>query len=157
MKDLIAERDKKEKMLRSVIKRWNVHYMTQQEAEEEEKRKLGKSQNKSVPESEENEFDTETAMADMDPEQARMAQEIIDRLNSEAMEDEAKKQKEIEEAKVMSDYEDSDSYNEATNAYSGEYGKGTVDEENKDQIEKILAERGDRVRDAIKSVSGESD
>ena len=31
-KDLIAERDKKEKMFKSVIKWWNVHYMTPEEA-----------------------------------------------------------------------------------------------------------------------------
>lgn len=33
MKDLIEERDRKEKIQRSIIKRWNVHYMTKEELE----------------------------------------------------------------------------------------------------------------------------
>lgn len=39
MKDLIAERDRREKIQKSIIKRWNVHYMTPDELERMEKQK----------------------------------------------------------------------------------------------------------------------
>ena len=38
MKDLIAERDKKEKMKHSIVKWWNVHDMTLEELTEEQAR-----------------------------------------------------------------------------------------------------------------------
>lgn len=39
MKDLIEERDRKAKIQKSVVKSWNVHYMTLEELEELEKQK----------------------------------------------------------------------------------------------------------------------
>ena len=40
MKDLIEERDKKDKMKHSIVKWWNVHYMTPEELEEEQAKEL---------------------------------------------------------------------------------------------------------------------
>ena len=40
MKDLIRERNEKEKMERSVIKWWNVHYMTPEDLQKTEKEDL---------------------------------------------------------------------------------------------------------------------
>jgi hypothetical protein len=72
------------------------------------------------------------------------AQKVIDRLAKEAEEDDAKKQAEIDEAKAQAD----EAYNATTGSYSGEYGQNEViDDVTKGQIEKILHEKTDAIRD----------
>lgn len=75
MKDLIDERDEREKIQRSIIKRWNVHYVTKEELEAE------KAKDDSL----------------------KQAEEILARLRAEQLEDEARKQAEIEAAKKRSE------------------------------------------------------
>lgn len=43
MKDLIEERDRKAKIQRSIIKRWNVHYMTPEELKSMEEQDMAAS------------------------------------------------------------------------------------------------------------------
>lgn len=117
MKDLIDERDEKEKIQRSIIKRWNVHYVTQEELEEE------KAKNDSL----------------------KQAEEILARLRAEELEDEAKKQAEIEAARKQSE----DNYNATTNSYSGLYGQSEMDSVTKGQIEQILGEKDAHLRSVI--------
>ena len=99
MKDLIAERDKKEKMEHSIVKWWNVHYMTPEELTEEQKKEASLHVSQAVqPEVNEEMYSAGDSLD--------AAQESIDRLNREAAEDEARKQLEIEQAKLAAEAND---------------------------------------------------
>ena len=80
-----------------------------------------------------------------DSDEVAAAQEIIDRLNREAAEDEARKQQEIEQARLAAQA----NFNESTGSYSGSYGAGGADGVHKAQIDAILAEKDDALRDLI--------
>lgn len=113
MKDIIDERDEKERISRSIIKYWNVNYVAKPTEEEE-------------------------------------AEKILKRLEEEAAADEAVKQAEIdaalEEARLREE-----AYNVTTGAYSGSYGRDEIkDEVTKGQIDKILQEKTEALRDLIK-------
>ena len=136
MKDLIAERDKKEKMEHSIVKWWNVHYMTPEELAEEQKKEAAPEMQMDRPKAEDN---------------LSAAQEIIDRLNREAAEDEARKRLEIEQARLDAEA----NFNESTGAYSGSYGAGHVDKEHREQIDSILAEKDMALRDLIEQTGEE--
>lgn len=138
MRDLIAERDKKLHMESSIIKWWNVHYMTPQE--------LAQMQDNHAPveavqppvQQMSNEVpsppvqETSESGNQMSDEQMRAAQEIIDRLNREAQEDELKKQQEISSAREAAEKK----FEEEQKAT-----KGTIDH--------ILAEKDETLRDII--------
>ena len=122
--DLIAKRDRKDKMVRSVVKRWNVHFQTEEEVEEEAREKRRK--------------------ADEDK-----AKDVYERLEKEAAEDERIKQQEIEEAKNHIDM----GYNATTGSYSGAYGQTPVEsEEAKNQIDAILSEKKDVFGSALSAL-----
>lgn len=155
MKDLIAERDKKEKMNHSIVKWWNVHYMTAEELAEAQRKEV-------VADGTQETFDPTGAdlsavqVASASAENAReevsdAAQEIIDRLNREAAEDEARKQQEIEEARRTAEA----NFNESTGAYSGAYGANGINEKHKEQIDAILAEKDEALRDLIQRTGEE--
>ncbi len=131
MKDLIEERDKKEKMKHSIVKWWNVHYMTPDE--------LGEDQS-----------EEESAEPEEDP-AINSAQEILDRLNREAEENEARKREEIEEAKLLAEGH----FNESTGAYSGLYGTGQVKDEERERINAILAEKDEALKHLIERTGQE--
>ena len=124
-RDLIAERNKKAEIKKSVIKRWNVNYVDQEalKQKEEEEAKL------------------------------REAQEIFERLEREKAADEAEKQAEINKAYKEAELDAQkwldDNYNETTGSCSGMYGQGKVDEVNKDQIAMILNEQNAALRGSI--------
>lgn len=138
MRDLIAERDKKLHMESSIIKWWNVHYMTPQE--------LAQMQANSAPmdaaQSSDYQMNNEASLApeqetselenQMSDEQMRAAQEIIDRLNREAQEDELKKQQEISSAREAAEKKFEEEQ---------KVTKGTIDH--------ILAEKDETLRDII--------
>lgn len=110
--DRIDERNFREKIKKSIIKSWNIHYMTKEDLERKQQ----------------------------EEEDLKKAQEIMDRLNNEAAQDEAVKQKEIEE--LLHQQELEKAYNRKTKSYSGEYGKQKIaDEVAKEQVDKILAEK----------------
>ena len=132
MKDLIAERDRKEKMKHSIVKWWNVHYMTPEELSEEQAKEVSSA----------------GAQASEDDD---AAQEIIDRLNREAAEDEARKQKEIEQVRLEAEA----NFNATTGAYSGAYGSDGIDQKHEEQIHSILAEKDEALRNLIERTGEE--
>ena len=136
MKDLIDERNKKEKMQNSILKWWNVHYMTPEELEEEQE----KEQDPSVTGTEH-----QSGSAEIPKEDEHHTQEIMEHLRQVEKEQEKKKQHEIEAA-VM---EARENFNPLTGSYSGSYGAGGVDSEHEDQIAAILTEKEDALRSLI--------
>lgn len=124
-RDLIAEKNRKAEMKRSVIKSWNVNYIDPKELErkEQEEAKL------------------------------REVQAVLERLEREKAEDEAIKQAEIDRAYKDAEFEAQkwldDNYNETTGSFSGMYGKGEVDKALKDQIDMILHEKDTALRGII--------
>ena len=132
--DLIDERDRKARMTSSVIKFWNVRYLTKEQAKELEEQKKAKEQEEAQP-----------APQEVD-EDLRRAQEIFERLEAEAAEDEARKiaeQRAAYEAVQASMTEEN--YNATTGSYSGTYGKGHIDESTKDMAAAILSEKSDNI------------
>lgn len=114
MKDLIEERNRRERMQKSIIKWWNVNWVPVQDEKDE--------------------------FAKLSEKEKKAAQEIISRLDAEAAADEAIKAKEVEEA--LRQQEKDANYNAATGSYSGTYGQQEVeDEEAKSRIENILKEK----------------
>lgn len=115
MKDLIDERNRREKMQNSIIKWWNVNMVPVEEEKD--------------------------AFAGLSHEEKKTAKQIIERLDAEAAEDEAMKAREVQ-AELKKQEQKEAAYNAATGSYSGEYGTKPVDDEAaKDQIEKILKEK----------------
>ena len=149
MQDLINERDKQEKMKHSVAKWWNVHYMTREELTEEQAREGDPDRLQTVRGYE----PVHNASEPMSPESDALdaAQAIIDRLNREAAEDEARKQQEIEQARRLAEA----NFNEKTGAYSGVYGSEGIDRKHKEQIDAILAEKDEALRDLIQRTGEE--
>lgn len=150
MKDLIAERDKKQKMQSSIVKWWNVHYMTPEELAEEQEKEAASASSRTAGDSAPSDNadgqmiqEPEKENAADDEEEA--AQEILDRLSREAEQDEARKREEIAQARLEAEA----NYNEATGAYSGGYGASGADGEHKEKIDAILAEKDDALRDLI--------
>jgi hypothetical protein len=141
MRDLITERDKKEKMQHSIVKWWNVHYTTPEELDQ-----VQEQEQTPVP-SAAYVVDHSRSAPKEEPsaEEMQAAQEIIDRLNREAQDDEKAMQREIEQARQEADA----NYNETTGAPSGVYGKDGADEEHQEQIDAILSEKDDALRDLI--------
>lgn len=152
MKDLIAERDKKEKMKHSIVKWWNVHYMTPEElAAEEAKETVPASSSQTMGVSVPLYDGVQNVQPSAKADEAAAAQEILDRLNREAAEDEARKQREIEQARLAAEA----NFNETTGAYSGSYGTYGADGVHKEQIDAILAEKDDALRSLIQSTGEE--
>ena len=151
MKDLIAERDKKEKMKHSIVKWWNVHYMTPEELSAEQKKEAGTDQMHTSNDICTRPMAEGELKAGSTDDQMDAAQEILDRLNREAAEDEARKQQEIDQARLFAEA----NFNESTGAYSGAYGANGVDGEHKKQIDSILAEKDEALRDLIQRTGEE--
>ena len=140
-RDLIEERDRKEKIKRSVIKSWNVRYF------DEEAEALMQAQ-----------LEAQMQAQREEEERLREAQEIFDRLERERMEDEAKKQAEIDQAYLAQAYKEAEidaqkwldeNFNSFTGAFSGSYGQGEVDEADRDRINMILHEKDAALRGII--------
>lgn len=117
MQDSIDKRNEKERMAGSIIKSWNVHYLTRDEVESREEKKKD--------------------------DRMKEAQDILARLQAEAEADEEKKRQEIEAVRQeMEQMPTEADYNASTNAYSGAYGKKRVtDTATRDQIDQILGEK----------------
>lgn len=123
MKDLIDERNKREKMQNSIIKWWNVNMVPVEEKKD--------------------------AFAGLSSEEKEAAKQIIARLDAEAAEDEAIKAKEVE-AELKKQEEKEATFKASTGSYSGEYGTKPVDDEAaKEQIEKILKEKEEALHKSI--------
>ncbi len=133
--DLIAKRDRENALRSSVIKRWNVRMEEASEEIEEVK-----------------EEQEAPRMTEEEAKNARIAQEIIDRLNREAAEDEAIKQAEIDAAMQQS----AETFNVTTGSNSGAYGLGEVSEDDKAVVDSIMAEKGDALQDLIAKTAAEN-
>lgn len=115
MKDLIDERNRREKMKNSVVKWWNVNWVTVEKKKDE--------------------------FAGLSAEEKQTAKAILNRLDAEAAEDEAVKAKEVEDELKKQESREA-AYNAATGSYSGDYGTKPVDDvAEMDQITKILKEK----------------
>lgn len=149
MKDLIEERDRKARMQHSIVKWWNVHYMTPEELTD--KQNLDETQDASQTEKGADEAILQSSEQDDDisPDEYNSAQEILKRLEREAAEDEAVKRQEIEQARIEAEA----NLNTQTGAYSGAYGAKGADGEYKEQIDAILAEKEEALRDLIEQNS----
>lgn len=147
MKDLIKERDEKEKMEHSIVKWWNVHYMTPEElraAQQTEDRSAG------MP-AQPDRMSEDARELQIAEDDLHAAEAIIERLQQEAREDEARKRQEIEQAKQEAEA----NFNPTTGAYSGTYGTGEVNEEAGGQIQAILSEKDEALRDLIEQTGEE--
>ncbi len=115
MKDLIDERNRREKMKNSIVKWWNVNWIPVEQKKDE--------------------------FAGLSAEEKQVAREIIERLDAEAAADEEAKAKEVEDELKKQENRES-AYNAATGSYSGDYGTKPVDDAAEmDQIAKILKEK----------------
>lgn len=143
MKDLIQERNEREKMEHSIVKWWNVHYMTPEElraaqqAEKQEQVSVSTQPGQEMNESQQ----LQTA-----EEELHSVEEILEQLEHEAKKDEIRRREEIEQAKIEAE----SNYNQTTGAYSGVYGQTDVNEKDDGQIQAILSEKDDALRDLIK-------
>lgn len=121
--DLIAKRDKRIKMDKSIIKGWNVHYQTLEEVEKE-------------------------ALDKMRKQREDKAKELCKSLG-EKEELNIEEQQQLEEAQQLLE----EAYNEKTGSYSGNYGKKPVDDElKKQQIQAILTEKTDEFDSALSAL-----
>lgn len=133
MEDMIDKRDKRNRIARSVIKSWNVHYITEAElqakqAQEEER---------------------------LRQEEAERVGNVLARLKEEAEADEAAKQAEIRE---LLDQQERDraNFNAATNSRSGEYGTRKVEDETTlAQINAILGEKEEAFEQQLQHIKDE--
>lgn len=125
MEDKIDERDRQEKSRRSIIKGYNVHYITREEMEAQNAALLAAKQ----------------AAAQEETEAEKVANEICRRLQEEAMEDEVKKQEELQ--KLYAD--------QGNELSSAGYGKNPADEETLNKMKEILKDR----EAAVKEIMGE--
>ncbi len=115
-------------MQNSILKWWNVHYMTPEELEEEQEK-------------------------DHDPSVTGTGHQSDSKQNKQAANGpEANMQSETENA-VMDAEED---FNSTTGSYSGGYGKDGADPEYEDQIASILMEKDDALRSLIEHAEEES-
>lgn len=74
--------------------------------------------------------------------------EILDRLKEEADADEAKLRQEIADAMREAEHL-GQNYNASTKSYSGTYGGDAVSDVTKGQIDKILREKSDAIRNLV--------
>lgn len=141
MSDAIEERLKKDRMGRTVIKYWRVRY-----AEDEPEEAL--------PEEPE-EVLAETSEAD--DEAARLAQEIYERLQAEAAEDDAKLMAEQQAAYAAAEKNNAAeaAWRERTGA-SGVYGQNEFENEDEAaQVAAILSEKSDAFSDLLSNITEE--
>jgi len=145
MSDTIEERMKKDQMGRSVIKYWRVRYAQKPEEPEE-------------PEEPE---DEPASAASEDDEAARIAQEIYERLQAEAAEDDAKLIQEQQEAYAAAaaaeqGISDEEAAWRARTGASGVYGQKEFDnEEEAAQVAAILSEKKDAFTDMLQNMQEE--
>lgn len=131
-------------MEHSIVKWWNVHYMTPEElraaqqAEKQEQVSVSTQPGQEMNESQQ----LQTA-----EEELHSVEEILEQLEHEAKKDEIRRREEIEQAKIEAE----SNYNQTTGAYSGVYGQTDVDEKDDGQIQAILSEKDDALRDLIKN------
>lgn len=111
MRDLIDERNRREKIQRSVIKRYNVHYITKEELERQQ-----------------------------ESEEERRAREALEHFEEEKAAKEEAKRLEIQRAREERERLERERF-EASQLPSSQYGMKESDEVTKEQVEAILDEK----------------
>lgn len=122
MKDAIDKRNEKEKIARSIVKRWNVVYITQEELEKRRQE--------------------EERMERME-EERKKADEILKRLEREALEDEQKKAEEIQAMLYQKEIEGHKSQNT--------YGTTPMDGVTQEKVEAILSDKERMLQELIQN------
>lgn len=131
-RDLIAERDSRDKLHNSIVKWWQVNYTNPTEEEVIE----------TVPE--------EPVLSEQEQEELRLAEEIFARLNAEKAADDAVLQAQIDQAYKDAAAAEANDYNATTGAFSGAYGKNSnLDTEKRSQVDSIMAEKDAALRALI--------
>ncbi len=151
MKDLIQERNEREKMEHSIVKWWNVHYMTPEELRAAQQAEKQESVSAADVSTQPGGVTDEYQQLQTAEEELHAAEEILERLEHEAKQDEMRKREEIEQVKREAEA----NYNPTTGAYSGVYGQTEVTEEDDGQIQSILSEKDEALRDLIKQTEEE--
>ena len=142
--DRIDERDRKDKLARTVVKRWNVRFKP---LDDETSDETDGPVMQDVAAQPEPAVQPEPEMSEEEKEKIRQAEEIIARLNAEAAEDEAAKQAEIAAAKA--------GYNASTGSFSGAYGQGEMNDLERERVGNIMAEKQQALFDTINSAGDE--
>lgn len=112
MKDAIDKRNEKEKIARSIIKRWNVIYITKEELEKRRQEEERMKQNQ---------------------EECEKADEILKRLENEAKEDECKKAEEMQAILAQQEIEG--------HKNADTYGTTPMDGVTQEKVEAILNDK----------------
>lgn len=112
MKDAIDKRNEKEKIAKSIIKRWNVIYVTKEELEKKRQEEEGMRQQE---------------------EERKKADEILKRLQQEAEEDERKKAEELRAIVAQKEIE--------SHFSSDTYGTTPMDGVTQEKVEAILSDK----------------
>ena len=121
-RDLIAERDEKNRLDSSVVKWWRVNYIDQATMKQQEE----------------------------EDESMRLALEISARLEAEAAADEAIKQGEIDRVLAETEAAEAEAFNATTGTFSGRYGKiVTLDEEGMNQVKSILNQKQSEIQKIV--------
>lgn len=142
MEDLIDKRNRKQKLAQSVVKRWNVHYLTEEEIRAQQSVMQEQSRPQEQPQSHGAEMP---------------ASEILERLRAEAEAGEAKKKAELERLIEQQEEEDARNYNPITGALSGAYGRQKVeDEATREQIDAILGAKKEAFEEQLKKTLDEN-
>ena len=143
-RDLIAERDSKDKLHNAIIKWWQVNY---KEKDAKECEPVTERVSADVAET------SETVEADA--ENMKLAEEIFARLNAEKAADDAVLQAQIDEAFEQAAAAEAarmeeSNYNETTGAYSGAYGMNKIlDKEEQSRVDSIMGEKEAALRALI--------
>lgn len=146
MEDLIDKRNRKQKLAQSVVKRWNVHYLTEEEIRAQQSVTQPQPQGQSQPQPQGQSHGEDV-----------LASEILERLRAEAEADEAKKKAELERLIEQQKDEDARNYNPLTGAMSGAYGRQKVeDPATREQIDAILGAKKDAFEEQLQKTLDEN-
>lgn len=143
-RDLIAERDSKDKLHNAIIKWWQVSY---KEKDAKECEPVAEVVSTDVAETSE--------AVEADAESMKLAEEIFARLNAEKAADDAVLQAQIDEAFEQAAAAEAarmeeSNYNETTGAYSGAYGMNKIlGKEEQSRVDSIMGEKEAALRALI--------
>lgn len=122
MKDAIDKRNERERIARSIVKGWNVIYITQEELERQRR---------------------EEELMLQKEEERKKADEILKRLEAEAREDEAKKAAELQAAIAQVEVQGHKS--------NDTYGTTPMDGVTQEKVEAILSDKERMIQELIQN------
>jgi hypothetical protein len=137
--DTIDKRNRKQAIASNTVKWWTVSYIMDDEATDEKQ----------------DELSADDDQHHLSQEEEKLANDIVERLEHEAQEDEERKNHEWEE-KVQRQMSETQAYNKATGSYSGYYGQQShqMDDGMKDQVQGILSQHDLNVEELMDELDG---